>query len=466
MHRWNLVHRNLHLPSYRKKILEVNMRVALHAGMVACVSSGRLELSDAAGMCDDEPKAMSILFFVNAVGGMVDASILARRYRRRLGRLVGMATGMGVLLAVVGCGGAQKRDASKEAIRLASSSRAAADDDALAKTRDEDAKRIRDLETELALVRGAKAAQASGEGDFSTTVIGRRDDDARPSSGGMSGGAEGGDAEWDASWTEDRGEGKPVLLRDHGSGLAAGGIERGDMSSSSAGEWQGSGAGWGNTGTDDQERAWGDAARLPRGGVAARGGAHASAERHAAQTVRISHAGSASSLPGSGPATDPRASSSVAGHGAFGGDGAVAGSGADNVAQLRVAYMQGLDGMRRRAFGKAAALFGSVRAQAYDPHLRGLGAYWQGEALYAMRRYGEAARLFVSAHRSVRSTRYQAEALLKVGYCAMRLGKHAQAEAYFSDVQVRYPRSVAAVSAREALAGMQRRDRAEKVRSR
>src|SRR5690606_34624169 len=61
-----------------------------------------------------------------------------------------------------------------------------------------------------------------------------------------------------------------------------------------------------------------------------------------------------------------------------------------NAAYQKVTYFRGLEHYNERAFENSISLF--IRSETYpiDPALQALATYWKAEAMYEVRKYGEA----------------------------------------------------------------------------
>jgi tol-pal system protein YbgF len=123
---------------------------------------------------------------------------------------------------------------------------------------------------------------------------------------------------------------------------------------------------------------------------------------------------------------------------------------ADDSDNPRERYRAALRLLRARDFEAALAAFEEFVARHPGHALTDNAVYWQGEAHYAERRYGEALSQFETVIARFPRSNKLADALLKIGLCHRRLGDDGRAAKYFQRVREQYPNSDAArIASRE-----------------
>ncbi|MBI4829277.1 MAG: tol-pal system protein YbgF [Nitrospinae bacterium] len=87
--------------------------------------------------------------------------------------------------------------------------------------------------------------------------------------------------------------------------------------------------------------------------------------------------------------------------------------------------------------------------------LAGPSQYWLGEALYGQKKYPQAAEEYRKAISRYPDSPRTPDAMLKLAYCLMKSGKDMEGVATLEELVAKFPQSVAAVTAKRKLAGIQ-----------
>lgn len=103
-----------------------------------------------------------------------------------------------------------------------------------------------------------------------------------------------------------------------------------------------------------------------------------------------------------------------------------------------------------RRWDEAASALTRFLDQRPEGALAAGATYWRGEVRYAQRRYEDALQDFAAVIARFPSSSREADALLKLGLCHLRLGDQALAQRYFRQVREQFPSSDAArIASRE-----------------
>ena len=151
-------------------------------------------------------------------------------------------------------------------------------------------------------------------------------------------------------------------------------------------------------------------------------------------------------------AREPSAGQAIAGAaaGAMPGEGATAPTAQASPApvarpdRVLIAYREALALFRDRRLGEAEAAFGRIAEQNPQHAIVEDALYWRAEALYARRAYQASLTVLETIRQRFPRGRRAADALLKQGYCHLRMGDLAAARRCFERVRTDYPGTLAA----------------------
>src|SRR5690606_20937240 len=110
-----------------------------------------------------------------------------------------------------------------------------------------------------------------------------------------------------------------------------------------------------------------------------------------------------------------------------------------NAAYQKVTYYRGLEYYNERAFENAISMFMRSEQHRYDEEIYALSTYWKAEAMYEVRKYGEAVTNFNKFLRlpGASKTDVYGYANYALAYAAFRNGNYNRSEEHTSELQSR-----------------------------